>query len=135
MLDAMRAAPEQRTDGVISEKRRRHYQHAALLVGCVIEVDPASVGYRGAIKAFAKCAGEEVGCAFGLALARLRAFGPSADVGEPLLLGFAANRYVAPMLLGERWERLDAFRGEGGPSQMAFQATSLASEAWNVLGA
>jgi tetratricopeptide (TPR) repeat protein len=66
---------------------------------------------RGAIEAFEKCAGEEVGCAFGLALARLRACGPSADVGEPLLLGFAANRYVAPMLLGERWERLDAFHG------------------------
>ena len=66
---------------------------------------------RGAIEAFRKCAGEEVGCAFGLALARLRAFGPTADIGEPLLMGMAANRYVAPMLLGEAWERLDAFHG------------------------
>jgi tetratricopeptide (TPR) repeat protein len=65
----------------------------------------------GAIDAFHKCLDEEVGCAFGLALARLRASGPSADIGEPLLTGFAANRYVAPMLLGEAWERLDAFHG------------------------
>ncbi len=66
---------------------------------------------KGAIAAFERCAAEEVGCSFGLALAHLRAFGLSADVGEPLLLGFAANRYVAPMLLGEPWERLDAFHG------------------------
>jgi hypothetical protein len=46
-----------------------------------------------------------------LALAKLRALGPSADIGDALLIGFAANRYVAPMLLGETWERLDAFHG------------------------
>ena len=62
---------------------------------------------------------EEVGCAFGLALARLRAFGPSADVGEPLLAGFSRNRYVAPMFLGERWERL-----------AGFHATSMAEPEW-----
>lgn len=72
-----------------------------------------------AIEAFEKCVGEEVGAAFGLALVRLRAFGPSADVGEPLLMGFAQNRYVAPMLLGEPWERLDAFHG-----------TSMAEPEW-----
>lgn len=65
----------------------------------------------GAIEAFQRCLDEEVGCAFGLALAKLRALGPAADVGEALLVGFAANRYVAPMLLGETWERLDAFHG------------------------
>jgi tetratricopeptide (TPR) repeat protein len=65
----------------------------------------------GAIKAFQKCLGEEVGCAFGLALARFRAKGSSAEIGEALLTGFAANRYVAPILLGEPWERLDAFHG------------------------
>ena len=63
----------------------------------------------GAIEAFQKSVHEEVGCAFGLALAKLRAEGPSADIGEALLIGFAANRYVTPMLLGESWERLDAF--------------------------
>jgi tetratricopeptide (TPR) repeat protein len=63
----------------------------------------------GAIAAFQKCLHEEVGCAFGLALAKLRACGPAAEIGEALLTGFAANRYVAPMLLGESWERLDAF--------------------------
>jgi tetratricopeptide (TPR) repeat protein len=65
----------------------------------------------GAVRAFQKCLHEEVGCAFGLALAKLRAFGPSADIGKALLIGFAANRYVAPMLLGETWTRLDAFHG------------------------
>jgi tetratricopeptide (TPR) repeat protein len=65
----------------------------------------------GAIAAFQKGLHEEVGCAFGLALARLRAHGPSAEIGEALLTGFAANRYVAPMLLGDSWERLDAFHG------------------------
>lgn len=78
----------------------------------LIGIEHLQVGdNHGAIKVFEKCFGEEVGCAFGLALARLRAFGPSADVGEALLFGFAENRYVAPMLLGERWERLDAFHG------------------------
>jgi hypothetical protein len=66
---------------------------------------------EGAIEAFEKCLHEEVGCAFGLALAKLRARGPSAEIGEALVTGFAANRYVAPMLLGETWERLDAFHG------------------------
>jgi tetratricopeptide (TPR) repeat protein len=66
---------------------------------------------EGAIRAFEKCLHEEVGCAFGLALAKLRAQGPSAEIGEALVTGFAANRYVAPMLLGESWERLDAFHG------------------------
>jgi tetratricopeptide (TPR) repeat protein len=81
---------------------------------------------RGAIEAFRKCAGEEVSCAFGLALARLRAFGPTADIGEPLLTGMAANRYMAPMLLGEPWERLDAFHG-----------TNMAEPEWaaDVVGA
>ncbi|MBK8262425.1 MAG: tetratricopeptide repeat protein [Nannocystis sp.] len=64
-----------------------------------------------AIAVFQRCLDEEVGCAFGLALAKLRAHGPSAEIGDALLTGFAANRYVAPMLLGERWERLDGFHG------------------------
>jgi tetratricopeptide (TPR) repeat protein len=86
----------------------------------LIGVEHLQVGdNQGAIEAFKKCIGEEVGCAFGLALARLRAFGSSEDVGEPLLNGFAANRYVAPMLLGERWERLDAFH-----------ATNMAEPEW-----
>ena len=66
---------------------------------------------EGAIKAFEQCLLEEVGCAFGLALAKLHAHGPSADVGHALVTGFAGNRYVTPMLLGESWERLDAFHG------------------------
>lgn len=65
----------------------------------------------GALAAFQKCLHEEVGCAFGLALAKLRAQRPTVEIGEALLTGFAANRYVAPMLLGETWERLDGFHG------------------------
>jgi hypothetical protein len=38
-LDAMRTAASKRTDGVTGEKRRRHYEHAATLVGCCVEAD------------------------------------------------------------------------------------------------
>jgi hypothetical protein len=38
-LDAMRTAASKRTDGVTGEKRRRHYEHAAMLVGCCAEAD------------------------------------------------------------------------------------------------
>jgi hypothetical protein len=37
---ALRAAASARVDGVLGEKRRRHYEHAALLVGCCMELDP-----------------------------------------------------------------------------------------------
>lgn len=73
----------------------------------------------GAIRAFEKCLHEEVGCAFGLALAKLRTQRSSAEIGEALVTGFATNRYVTPMLLGETWERLDAFHG-----------TSMAEPEW-----
>lgn len=80
----------------------------------------------GAIRAFENCLHDEVGCAFGLALARLRARGASAEIGDALVTGFAANRYVAPMLLCEPWERLDAFHG-----------TNMAEPEWahDVIGA
>jgi hypothetical protein len=38
-LDAMRVAASKRTDGVTGEKRRRHYEHAATLIGCCVEAD------------------------------------------------------------------------------------------------
>jgi hypothetical protein len=38
-LDAMRTAASRRTDGVTGEKRRRHYEHAAMLVACCVEAD------------------------------------------------------------------------------------------------
>ncbi len=74
---------------------------------------------EGAIKAFGQYLHEEVGCAFGLAFAKLRAGRASSEIGEALVTGFAANRYVAPMLLEETWERLDAFHG-----------TSMAEPEW-----
>lgn len=40
MVDAMKTTAERRTDGLLSEKRRRHYDHTALLVGCVLELGP-----------------------------------------------------------------------------------------------
>ena len=75
--------------------------------------------YQGAIQAYRATCGEEPGSAFGLALASVLAFGRKADVGETLLLGFAANRYMAPLLLGETWDRLDAWVG-----------TSMAEPEW-----
>lgn len=66
---------------------------------------------QGAIRAYRATCAEEPGSAYGLALARLHALGPKVDIGEALLLGFASNRYVPPMLLGERWERLDGWHG------------------------
>jgi hypothetical protein len=50
---------------------------------------------------------------------RLRAFGRPRTSGSRCSPGFAQNRYVAPMLLGEPWERLDAFHG-----------TSMAEPEW-----
>lgn len=101
----------------------------------LIGVEHLQVGdNRGALEAFEKGLGEEVGCAFGLALVRLRAFGPSADVGEPLLIGFAANRYVAPMLLGERWERVDAFHGSSmAEPEWADDVVKAQAELWHAV--
>lgn len=101
----------------------------------LIGVEYLQVGdNQGAIEAFGQCVGEEVGCAFGLALARLRAFGPTAEVGEALLLGFAANRYVAPMLLGERWKRLDAFHGTNmAEPEWADDVIKAQAELWQTV--
>jgi len=41
MRAALRAAATARVDGVLCEKRRRHYEHAATLVGCCVELDDA----------------------------------------------------------------------------------------------
>jgi hypothetical protein len=88
----------------------------------------------GAIGAFTKHMDEEVGCAFGLALARLRALGPSAEVGEPLLVGFAANRYVAPMLLGERWERVAGFHASSmAEPEWASDVVEAQSDLWHAV--
>ena len=77
---------------------------------------------------------EEVGCAFGLALARLRTHGSAAEIGEALLTGFAANRYVAPMLLGESWERLDAFHGTGmAEPEWAHDVIGLQADLWQAV--
>lgn len=51
-LDAMRTAASKRTDGVTGEKRRRHYDHAATLVGCCVEADrQGSVAWLDALRA------------------------------------------------------------------------------------
>jgi hypothetical protein len=42
MLDAMKTAAEQRADGVLDQKRRRHYEHAALLIAACVELDGAA---------------------------------------------------------------------------------------------
>jgi tetratricopeptide (TPR) repeat protein len=88
----------------------------------------------GAIDAFQKCLHEEAGCAFGLALAKLRAQGPSAEIGEALLTGFAANRYIAPMLLGDTWERLDAFHGTNmAEPEWAHDVIAAQADLWHAV--
>ena len=42
MLKAMKAAAVHRTDGVLGEKRRRHYGHAATLIACCVELEDGS---------------------------------------------------------------------------------------------
>jgi hypothetical protein len=42
MLDAMKAAATRRADGVLAEKRRGHYGHAARLVACCMELEDGS---------------------------------------------------------------------------------------------
>lgn len=87
----------------------------------------------GAVEAFEKCLYEEVGCAFGLALARLRVHEPSLNVGEALLVGIAANRYVAPMILEEDWKPLDAFDRTGmGDTMWATGAFGAQAELWRA---
>jgi hypothetical protein len=39
MLDTLKASAIQHTDAVLDAKRRRHYQHAALLVACCAELE------------------------------------------------------------------------------------------------
>jgi hypothetical protein len=41
-LAAMKTAATKRTDGVLDNKRRRHYAHAALLVACCVELEHGS---------------------------------------------------------------------------------------------
>lgn len=65
---------------------------------------------RRAIAAYRKGL-DDPGCAFGLALVLLDSRASASEVGAALLQGFASNRYLAPMLLGERWELLEAFHG------------------------
>ena len=89
---------------------------------------------EGAVEAFEKVMTEEVGCAFGLALSKLRVGGPSAEIGEALLTGFAANRYVAPMLLGEHLERLDAFHGTNmAEPEWASDVITAQSDLWHAI--
>jgi tetratricopeptide (TPR) repeat protein len=89
---------------------------------------------QGAVEAFEACLHEEVGCAFGLALAKLRAGGPYAEIGEALVTGFAANRYVAPMLLGETWERLDAFHGSSmAEPEWAHDVVVAQADLWHAV--
>ena len=69
---------------------------------------------EGAIAAFKREMHEEVGCAFGLALAKLRVQGPAAEIGEALLTGFAANRYVCRPISGNRCPEAPSYFDFGG---------------------
>jgi len=54
MLEAMRAVATRRVEGILGNKRRRHYGHAAVLVACCLELAPVSPKPEG----LAKWAGE-----------------------------------------------------------------------------
>lgn len=41
MLEAMRAAATKRVEGIVGNKRRAHYRHAATLLACCLELAPA----------------------------------------------------------------------------------------------
>jgi hypothetical protein len=61
-----------------------------------------------AIKAY-EAALEEPGCCYSHALALFES--GEAGAGLAVIRGFARNRYVAPMLLGEPWTRVDGWHG------------------------
>jgi hypothetical protein len=47
ILEAMRAAATKRVDGILGNKRRRYYGHAATLVACCLELAPAAGRQKG----------------------------------------------------------------------------------------
>jgi hypothetical protein len=50
-LDAMMSAASKRSEGVTGKGRRRHYEHAATLVGCCVGVDrQGSAGWLDALR-------------------------------------------------------------------------------------
>jgi len=71
------------------------------------DLDAAVIAYRNAR--------DEPSCCFGLALALIQFEADETEIGRAFLHGFALNRYVAPMLLGEPWQRLDSWH----PTNMA----------------
>ncbi len=48
VLEAMRAAATRRVEGILGNKRRQHYSHAALLLACCLELAPG-VGKQTAV--------------------------------------------------------------------------------------
>lgn len=42
MLEAMRSAATKRVEGILGNKRRRHYGHAAMLLACCVELAPVA---------------------------------------------------------------------------------------------
>lgn len=77
---------------------------------------------------------EEPGSCFGLALALHQGGRPQSEVGRALLRGFAANRYLAPILLGEPWQALDAFHGTSmAEPEWAADHVAQARDLWSTV--
>lgn len=127
-----RAWLEARRSLALLASRRRLHAVAATELARVLEDDPDdALGVRfilgeehhragaldRAIAAY-RLAPEEPGARYSLALAH-HALGRLAAVGPALLRSFVANRYVAPMLLGEPWAPLDGYH-----------ATNMAEPEW-----
>lgn len=68
------------------------------------DLERARVAYERALEA------SDPGTAFSYALV-LHQLGRHDEVSRPLLRGFAENRYIAPVLFGDPWTRLDAPHG------------------------
>ena len=109
--------------GLVRSRQRRHWE-AIVLYEELLALNPNdNQGIRyliggehhrlGHLEEAIECyenALEEPGVCYGLALA-LHQAGREDQVGVALLRAFAGNRYVAPMLLGEPWERLHGWHG------------------------
>jgi tetratricopeptide (TPR) repeat protein len=68
---------------------------------------------------------------FGLGLALLETKSPAARMGKALLRGFAANRYMAPMLLDEAWEPLNGFHGnDRAEAEFAEESVHIMKPLW-----
>ncbi len=75
--------------------------------------------------------GDDPGALFSRALAHIVGQAEPRALGVALLQAFGANRYVAPMLLGEPWQRLDGFHGSNlAEPECAAEYVEMCADLW-----